>query len=77
MYRFEKRICLDSEDTLETADTKIGNLVNTLHLTICKINRLQNQSKNGLQDLNAVREDCITEFSQGRFYFFVNFMFFF
>ena len=40
MYRNDSRIALDKKGSLTDADEKIKTLITTLHLTICKINRI-------------------------------------
>ena len=40
MYRNDNRIILDKSGSVEDAQNKIKTLVKDLHLTICKINRI-------------------------------------
>ena len=45
MYRNDNRIILDKSGSVEDAQNKIKTLVKDLHLTICKINRI-NKGRN-------------------------------
>ena len=48
MYRNDNRIILDKSGSVEDAQNKIKTLVKDLHLTICKINRI---NKGNIQKL--------------------------
>ena len=45
MYRNDNRIILDKSGSVEDAQNKIKTLVKDLHLTICKINRINKGNK--------------------------------
>lgn len=66
MYRFDCRVTLDPAESLDEADSTISELVKTLHLTICKINRLQKVTRDGLERMGDARQATIAEFGQER-----------
>jgi len=51
MYRNDNRIILDKSGSVEDAQNKIKTLVKDLHLTICKINRI---NKGNIQKLLSI-----------------------
>ena len=55
MYRNDNRINLDRTSNVEDADKKIKSLVKLLHLTICKINKINRETGYKIADVNNQR----------------------
>ena len=76
MYRNDNRIILDKSGSVEDAQNKIKTLVKDLHLTICKINRINKGIKkikkhsqnffletgHQIDDLEKIRKTVINEY---------------
>ena len=76
MYRNDNRIILDKSGSVEDAQNKIKTLVKDLHLTICKINRINKGNKkikkhsqnffletgHQIDDLEKIRKTVINEY---------------
>ena len=62
MYRNDNRINLDRRGSVEDANVKIGTLIKTLHLTICKINCIHRETSYKLEDVEQSRRDIIDEY---------------
>jgi len=62
MYRNDNRIILDKSGSVEDAQNKIKTLVKDLHLTICKINRINKETGHQIDDLEKIRKTVINEY---------------
>ena len=59
MYRNDTRINLDRTANADDAEKKIKSLVKLLHLTICKINKINRETSFKISDLKEQRNHII------------------